>query len=388
MSGFVTPGMPAQNVLTGLESIPADSPVGPAVIGIPLAQLAAYVGGQSANAPYDFKNLLHGGDFSINPWQRGTSFTGISNTLTYGADRWAALGGASSSISMSRQTSGVAGYAYALRFGRAAANADTAAISLAQAAEAAACTRYQGSQMILRIKAIAGANFSGTGFTATVYTGTATTGTTAQLLAGSWTGQAAAGTATFTAPAASAVTDYYVLANIPANAAQIGVVISYTPVGTAGANDWLQFTVIDLQAAGPGISTGASQSVLAGFAAAPERRNAALELMLCQRFAWMLSEPASGVVVGNGMISATNVQLVAIPTPVTMFKAPTLTLSAGTFKFNIAGTATAVGAGFLAAAGQTQNVIQIAGAVTATAGQATQLQGAGGAGYILASADI
>lgn len=394
MGGIYNTGMPGVNVLTGNETIPADTQLGqgvsPQVVGIPLAQLAAYVGGQSANAPFDFKNLLHGGDFTVNPWQRGTSFTGIANTLTYTADRWAALGGASSSISVSRQAvTDVDGYSYALRFGRAASNADVDPIKLAQAGEPASCIRFRGKQMILRIKALAGANFSAAaGFTATVYTGTATTGTTAQLLAGTWTGQATAGTATFPAPSSSVTTDYFVLVNVPATASQIGVVLSYIPVGTAGANDWMQFTVLDLQAAGPGITTGASQAVLQGYASLPERRSAALEQWICQRFAWVISEPASGVVVGNGMMSATNVQLVTIPTPVTMYKAPTLTLSAGTFKFNIAGTATAVGAGFLAAAGQTVNCIQIAGAVTATVGQATQLQGAGGSGYIWASADI
>lgn len=394
MSGIYTNGVPTQAVLTGAEMVPADSPLSggsaPQVIGISLDQLSAYVGGQSANAPFDFKNLLHGGDFTVNPWQRGTSFTGISNTLTYTADRWAALGGASSSISVSRQAvTDSTGYAYALRFGRAASNTDTAAISLAQAAEAASCYRFRGKQMILRLRVLAGANFSATtGLVATVHTGTATTGTTAQLLAGTWTGQATAGTGTFLAPSASTPTDYFVLANIPTTASQIGVTLSYTPVGTAGANDWVQFYVADMQAAGPGIASGASQTVLQGYCAAPERRSAALEQWICQRFAWVINEPASGVVVGNGMMSATNVQLVAIPTPVTMFKAPTLTLSAGTFKFNIAGTATAVGAGFAAAAGQTANCIQIAGAVTATVGQATQLQGAGGSGYIWASADI
>ena len=46
------------------------------------------------------RNLLDGSDFTTNPWQRGTSFTSIANTLTYTADRWFAVGGSSSSISV------------------------------------------------------------------------------------------------------------------------------------------------------------------------------------------------------------------------------------------------------------------------------------------------
>jgi hypothetical protein len=34
-----------------------------------------------------FRNLIIGGDFSTNPWQRGTSFTSVAN-VTYTADRW------------------------------------------------------------------------------------------------------------------------------------------------------------------------------------------------------------------------------------------------------------------------------------------------------------
>lgn len=37
---------------------------------------------------FGFKNRIIGGDFTTNPWQRGTSFAGVSNTSIYAADRW------------------------------------------------------------------------------------------------------------------------------------------------------------------------------------------------------------------------------------------------------------------------------------------------------------
>ena len=88
------------------------------------------------------------------------------------------------------------------------------------------------------------------------------------------------------------------------------------------------------------------------------------------------------------MINGTNNQLIFVPLPVQMRAAPTVTVSAGSFKFNIAGTATAVGGGFAAGATHTPNYISVVGTATATSGQATMLQGGGGAGYIQASADF
>jgi hypothetical protein len=71
-----------------------------------------------------------------------------------------------------------------------------------------------------------------------------------------------------------------------------------------------------------------------------------------------------------------------------MRAAPTVTLSAGGFRFNIAGTPTAVGGGFAAGSTHTPNMITVVGTVTATSGQATALQGNGSTGYIVASADF
>lgn len=53
------------------------------------AYLSALVAGAGLTAgfnPYR-KNVIIGGDFSLNPWQRGTSFAAIADG-TYGADRW------------------------------------------------------------------------------------------------------------------------------------------------------------------------------------------------------------------------------------------------------------------------------------------------------------
>ena len=63
-----------------------------------------------------------------------------------------------------------------------------------------------------------------------------------------------------------------------------------------------------------------------------------------------------------------------------------MTVSAGTFKTNQAGVATATT--ITPGATHTPNAISINGNSTGTAGQATMLQGGGGSGWILASADF
>jgi hypothetical protein len=118
----------------------------------------AGVGGSLLALP---RNVIDGGDFTTNPWQRGTSFTSIANTLTYAADRWFAAGGASSSISVSQQAvTAVPSFGNALQFGRANTNANTAVITLGQVIESAYSVRAQGQQVTLSFWAQAGANWS------------------------------------------------------------------------------------------------------------------------------------------------------------------------------------------------------------------------------------
>lgn len=347
-----------------------------------LAQPAG-VGGSQLGFP---RNLIDGGDFTTNPWQRGTSFTSIANTLTYTADRWFAVGGSSSSISVSQQAvTAVAGFSQALQFGRASSNANTAVISLGQVIETADSIKAQGQQVTLSFWALAGANWSPASGNLNVQlaAGTGTNQSAANMVAASWTGQTSvvltpqqgsqAAAANIAQPITTTWTRYAFTGTVPANATQLGVLFNATPVGTAGANDWVQIMGVQLEI---------------GAQATPfEHRDVEMELAICQRYFFQIAEPASGVVVGAGMVAGSNAEIIFIPLPVQMYKAPTVTVTAGSFKFNIAGTATAV-AGFAAGATHTPNYISVVGTTTATSGQATLLQGGGGAGNIQASADF
>jgi hypothetical protein len=332
------------------------------------------------------RNIIDGGDFGTNPWQRGTSFTAMANTLTYTADRWAALGGSSSSISVSQQAvSAVPGFAAALQFGRSSGNSNTGTINLFQVIETADSIRCQGQTVTLSFWALAGANWSPASGNLSVLlgSGTGTNQSAANFAAGSWTGfssltltpqQGSAAPATGIAqPITTTWTRYSFTAPVPASVTQLAVLLAAVPVGTAGANDWVQIMGVQLE--------------IGGQVTAFEHRDVEMELSLAQRYFFEIPEPASGVVLGAGMVAGTNAEIIFIPLPVQMRAAPTVTVSAGSFKFNIAGTATAV-AGFAAGTTHTPNYISLLGTTTATSGQGTLLQGGGGAGFIQASADF
>ena len=339
----------------------------------------------------NFRNVIDCGDFTINPWQRGTSFTGITNTPTYTADRWFAVGGASSSVSVSQQTNTtLPGFSSALQFQRAAANANTAAINIGQVVETLDTIRLQNQTVTLSFYAAAGANFSGSALTVLAYTGTGNNQSAALMVSGGWTGQAVpaitpnstngvantagaygVGTAA-TQPITSALTRYSFTFAVPATATELGVLIGYAPTGTAGTTDAVQIVGVQLE-------VGNGPSVF-------EHRDIQVELEIAQRYCWVINEPAASVIVGSGMNTAASTQVFYLATPVQFRAAPTVTVSVGTFKTNQAGTATATT--ISAGATHTVNAISINGNSAGTAGQASLLQGGGGAGYVIASADL
>ena len=338
-----------------------------------------------------FRNLLDGGDFTVNPWQRGSTFTGITNTATYTADRWFAIGGASSSISVSNvATSAVAGFANALQFGRASANANTAPIYVGQVLETADSVRAQGQYVTVSFWALAGANFSGAALTVALEYGTGANQSAANLAAGSWTGQAypalipasangTAGTAgaygvgtPASQPLTAGAVRYSFTAFIPTTATQIGLLIGYTPGGTAGAADWVQII-------GAQLEIGASASVF-------EHRDIQVELEIAQRYCWVTPEPAANTITAVGYCSGTNAQLFYMATPVQMRATPTVVVTAGTFKVHTNGSPVSPGA--LTGVGQVNAITVQATAVSGAQGQGAALVGGGGAGAIVVSADL
>jgi hypothetical protein len=348
-----------------------------------LAQPAG-VGGSLLALP---RNIIDGGDFTTNPWQRGTSFTSIANTLTYTADRWFAVGGASSSISVSQQAvTAVPSFGNALQFGRAAANANTAVISLGQVIESADSIRAQGQQVTLSFWALAGANWSPANgnLNIQIVSGTGSNQSAGSAVAGTWTGYSsltvtpqqgsAAPAANIAQPITGTWTRYSFTAPVPATATQLATLFNATPVGTAGAADFVQIIGVQLE-------IGPQPTPF-------EHLDIQMVLEICQRYFWQINEPASGVVVGTGSVNASNSEQFYLATPVQMRTAPTVSVTVGSFKVNSATGGIVAATGLTGNATHTTNAIGLNATGTGTAGQGAQLQGGGGAGFIQASADF
>lgn len=63
-----------------------------------------YVNSIVSSTTQPLSNVIIGGNFDLNPWQRGTSFTGITSTALYTADRFHFLCNGTGVVSISNQT--------------------------------------------------------------------------------------------------------------------------------------------------------------------------------------------------------------------------------------------------------------------------------------------
>jgi hypothetical protein len=327
----------------------------------------------------NFRNLIDGGDFSINPFQRniqGLALGGviampIAATPTYFADRFFVCGGASSAVlTAAFPDTSVMGFSQSLKVQRQSGNSSTATINVGQVVETFDSLRCQGQTVTLSFWTRAGANYSGGALNVQVVEGNGVNQSATSLVAGTWTGISSIVSAQ--QALTSTMTRYQFTGVFPSNSTQLGVLLSITPTGTAGTDDSIIINGVQLE-------IGPSASPF-------ERLDAQAVLENCQRYAWVIPEPAPSVVIGAGANTGANAQLFYISTPVQLLKAPTVSVGAGSFKTNQAGTATATT--ITAGATHTPSAISINGNSAGTAGQASLLQGGGGLGWIIASADF
>jgi hypothetical protein len=191
---------------------------------------------------YNGNAIINGG---MDIWQRGTSFASQASlgSAAYTADRWHFYRSAGASgATLSRQASGLTGIQYCARLQRDSGNTGTGAINLRYTAESADSYRFAGQTVTVSFYARAGANFSatsnafvfalasGTGTDQPVYSFTsyATVATTTATLTTSWQRFTATGT-------------------VSSSATEVGIEAYYTPTGTAGANDYLEITGVQLE---------------------------------------------------------------------------------------------------------------------------------------------
>jgi hypothetical protein len=281
------------------------------------------------------KNKIINGDFGV--WQRGTSFTANS---VYGPDRWF-LTGTTSSMAITQVTSSLpSSFQYAIKLQRNSGVTATDILSIAQPFETSNSIPLQGQTITLSFWAKAGANFSGSGGLGLIrlYSGTGTNQSAASQFGG-WTGYSEWQNSPTFAPT-STWTKFTSTGTVPANATQIGVRVGWSTVGTAGADDSLQITGMQIEAGSVATPFTTASGSIQG------------ELALCQRYYFRTGGSATYervTTMGTGA-SSTTITATLAP-PVSMRIAPsavefsTLTFWDGTGGLNPVTSLTIASAG-------------------------------------------
>jgi hypothetical protein len=250
--------------------------------------------------------VINGG---MDIWQRGTSFTSFGTTSSFTADRYYAYRGSlASTITVSRQSSGLTGIQYSARIQRNSGDTSTSGINFIQDIESTNSIPFAGKTVTFSFYAKAGANYSAasSALTFALVSGTGTD----QRIASGYTGSSTL--INTTATLTTSWQRFTATATVGTTATQLGFYFEFSPVGTAGANDWYEVTGIQID----------NNSV-----ALPFRRAGGTiqgELSACQRYYQRFND-GGGSVTGfaNGMASSTTAAYFILNLMTTMRVKPT-----------------------------------------------------------------
>jgi hypothetical protein len=188
-------------------------------------------------------HIINGG---MDIWQRGTSFASAAS-LQYTTDRFQFLrAGSVAGGTLSRQntsdTTNLPNIQYCARIARDSGNTSTAVTYFASSLESQETRQLQGQAVVLSFYARKGANYSA-----------ASSGLSVEIISGTGTDQNIFSGFTGQASIASSVTltttwqRFTATATVPSTATQLCVLFPFTPVGTAGANDYYEITGVQLE---------------------------------------------------------------------------------------------------------------------------------------------
>jgi hypothetical protein len=289
------------------------------------------------------KNKIINGDFGV--WQRGTSFTTQS---VYGPDRWF-LTGVTSNMTFAQVTSSLpSAFQYGIKLQRNSGATNTDIFSIAQPFETSTSIPLQGQTVTLSFWAKAGANFSATSGVALIrlYSGTGTNQSAATQFGG-WTGYSEwQNTGTFSPTATW--TRFSVTGTVPSNATQIGLRIGWAAAGTAGADDSLQITGVQLEAANTATAFQTATGTIQG------------ELAACQRYYFRWGGNAVYQRFGTGLFNSTTQAYAYVQFPVLMRTTPSA-MEYSTLGYYDGGTTAAFSSATMQNAGQNATDIALAG---------------------------
>ena len=412
-------------MLTRVQQINSNDLFQDIVNGVPQAEsqyapaslLGNYSATLSGNNP---ENALIGGDATTNLWQRATTGASVTTTFTYGGpDRWGYWSGASTATTLSR-TSVAADlpaaltYKYGFKLARTSGETGVVQVCMLQALETVNSLQFSGQTAEIDFHATAGATFTGANSVMTAYL-VSGTGTDESAAKAAYTVNAGGGgTPGFTGGVATGVNvtigtvnqRYSVAIPVPSGATQVAVALCWTPVGTAGANDYIAFSGIQLTrnsaltaAAGTaGVALNANDSRAKTFA----RRSQGLETLLQYRYTYIVAEGATliprfvGHATTAGAGDGAGRLVFPVVFPVTMRVAPTMTYAAGFAGFTTTAETTATNCSALAAATSITYVVSTQQAMalcsltssTIAVGLSMTIADNNGSGKITASAEL
>jgi hypothetical protein len=262
---LVTPilGTPQSGTLTNATGLPLST-------GVTGTLPEANGGTGTTTGYYGFKNRIINGAMAIDQRKAGASVA-VSNTDSYaGIDRYSVIDYSNAATWQQLTTSPPAGFQYFGCLKRNSATSGANILAITQVVESNNCFDLQSQSVTLSFWAKAGANFSAasSNITASVQTGTGTNQSAAAFRGGTWTGQATTVTSTFAIT--TSWVKYTITGTVSATATQIGVQFQFTSVGTAGADDSLNVTGVQLE----------KGSTATSF----DYRPYGTELALCQRY--------------------------------------------------------------------------------------------------------
>ncbi len=189
------------------------------------------------------QNLLFNGSMLVA--QRGTSIAVAASTTVYTLDRWQVSVGASQISTVAQVASGTSG-SFLARVQRNSGQTGTSVVRFAQSLTRDMSANSANNKITLSFIAACGADFSPTSQTITVkvYSGTGTTDISG--INGAFTGSATPISTTQVVTTSPLPYTFTSGANVGSTVTQLCVEFSWTPVGTASTNDWVQFTNVNL----------------------------------------------------------------------------------------------------------------------------------------------
>lgn len=330
----------------------------------------ASIGNDFAQLTYDQpRNGLINGSFEI--WQRGTSGLATATSATNGftADRWQLTRSSYVTGATGSQVAGTSANRYALRIQRTAGNTGLQNILLYQTVETANAEIYAGQQVTFSAWMRKGADFNSSTFTMRILGGT---GTDQNVIAGF------TGNTTIASVSKTLTTTWQrisVTATIPSTITELAFGWLWTPVGTAGTNDYYEV-------AGAQVEIGAVPSTFQ-----MNGGSVAAELANCQRYYRRLGGATNNIMVMGGGTGTTTTNFFA-PLAPPMRVAPTSVGYASVQMKDATGATTAITGLALVNGSTNSTCIQATHAVNDVAHRLYCLDTTASTGYIELNAEI